>query len=67
MSAPVLLPCAECDADMAKRATRIWFEGDYSITTQRWECQGTGCLTSATVEWRTFIPVDVARMRPDAP
>lgn len=58
------LPCTACDADMTWRGTGFSWEGDYEITKQQWECQSSGCQTSATVEWRTFIPVDVARMRP---
>lgn len=60
-----ILPCVECDQPMTRRGLRITFEGDYSLTTFTFECQASGCQCTATVEYRTFIPVDVARMRQD--
>lgn len=58
------LPCVECEQPMKRtRGPRLTFEGDYSITAFVFECQASGCQCTATVEYRTFIPIDIARKR----
>ena len=57
------LPCVECEQPMVRRRHQIHWEGDYSIDTFTFECQASGCQTTATVEYRAFIPIDIARER----
>jgi hypothetical protein len=57
------LPCAECHSPMQWRGTRATWEGDYEITVIRFECQASGCQVAASVEYRRFIPVDIAKVQ----
>lgn len=55
-------PCDTCLEPMSWRGTRYWWEGDYEFTEKRYECRNA-CVCEAALLYKTFIPVDVARMR----
>lgn len=55
--------CDECGGEMTWRGTGARWEGDYQRNEIRLECQSTGCQTSATIVYRRFIPIDIARMQ----
>lgn len=54
--------CQECELPMVWRGSHVEWEGDYELERQRFECSNA-CMCTAEVLFRTFIPVDVARMR----
>ena len=47
---------------MRWRGSRTYWKGDYQHSEHRYECLNA-CQVAATVNYQTFIPVDVAQMR----
>ena len=61
---PHQIRCLECEQPMRWRGGRTSWEGDWELETARYECVNA-CQVSAEVIYRHFIPIDVARLRPD--
>jgi hypothetical protein len=62
-SGPPLVHCIQCDHPMRIIRGHVTWEGDWEYNRYIFECTEHACQTTAEIVWRTFIPVDVARMR----